>query len=113
AMMARPEEALPRTAAVCAIVDFLTPESRVARTVLTTRPAAQPATTVIEGGSANVIETTYTVGRPAASMFGILSEPDPNAPRAECCVLFLNPGAVRHIGPNRMWVEAARRWAAR
>jgi len=34
-------------------------------------------------------------------------------PRTGLCLLFLNPGAARHIGPNRMWVAAARRWAAR
>jgi hypothetical protein len=28
------------------------------------------------------------------------------------CIVLLNPGAGRRIGPNRMWVEAARRWAA-
>ncbi len=28
------------------------------------------------------------------------------------CVVLLNAGAVRRIGPNRMWVEAGRRWAA-
>ena len=26
--------------------------------------------------------------------------------------MLLNSGAVRRIGPQRMWVEAARRWAA-
>lgn len=36
-------------------------------------------------------------------------ERDPDAP----CVALLNVGAERRTGPNRMWVEAARRWAAR
>ncbi len=29
------------------------------------------------------------------------------------CVVLLNVGGERRVGPNRMWVEAARRWAAR
>src|SRR5207302_8538316 len=73
----------------------------------------EPATTFIESYHSGVIETVYKIERPVDSMFGILCEPDPKTPRSECCVLFLNPGAVRHIGPNRMWVESARRWAAR
>jgi alpha-beta hydrolase superfamily lysophospholipase len=31
---------------------------------------------------------------------------------AGLCAVFVNAGAVRRIGPNRIWVEAARRWAA-
>jgi pimeloyl-ACP methyl ester carboxylesterase len=27
--------------------------------------------------------------------------------------VFLNAGAIRRVGPNRLWVETARRWAAR
>jgi pimeloyl-ACP methyl ester carboxylesterase len=42
---------------------------------------------------------------------GILTEPV-SARDADLCVVLLNPGAVRHIGPERMWVEAARRWGA-
>ena len=33
--------------------------------------------------------------------------------RSDICVLYLNAGGVRHTGPNRMWVESARRWAER
>ena len=29
------------------------------------------------------------------------------------CVLYLDTGTIRRIGPNRVWVEAARRWGAR
>ncbi|MBA2255090.1 MAG: hypothetical protein H0W07_08260 [Chloroflexi bacterium] len=43
---------------------------------------------------------------------GLLAEPW-SEPRADLCAIFLNAGAIRRIGPNRMWVEAGRRWAAR
>ncbi|MBZ5606600.1 MAG: alpha/beta fold hydrolase, partial [Acidobacteriia bacterium] len=54
-------------------------------------------------------ESIHTVG----SMFGVLCEPAETNLRSECCVLFLNAGAVGHSGPNRMWTDAARRNAAR
>lgn len=40
---------------------------------------------------------------------GVLSEPAAGAPVA--CALLLNAGAIPRTGPNRMWVETARRWA--
>jgi pimeloyl-ACP methyl ester carboxylesterase len=46
-----------------------------------------------------------------AGTFGILAEPT-DAPGADHCVVFLNAGAVRHIGPNRIWVDSARELAA-
>ncbi|MGH2871268.1 MAG: hypothetical protein ACRDL5_02265, partial [Solirubrobacteraceae bacterium] len=45
-------------------------------------------------------------------MFAIVSEPV-DAERAPICAILLNAGSVSHTGPNRAWVEAARRWAAR
>ncbi|MBV9818576.1 MAG: hypothetical protein JOZ07_09535 [Solirubrobacterales bacterium] len=33
--------------------------------------------------------------------------------RHPVAAVFLHSGSVRRVGPNRMWVEAARRWAAR
>lgn len=46
---------------------------------------------------------------------GIRSEPaDMDAAgAADRTLLLLNAGSIRRVGPNRMWVELARRWAAR
>jgi hypothetical protein len=45
-------------------------------------------------------------------MFGVLAEPV-QTPRADIGAVLLNAGAIRRIGPSRMWVRTARRWAAR
>ncbi len=117
-MMAIPDEAVPPIATARAMVDFLTKESSEKPQGLTNPGrnalAAQAATAINQGPGVS-FETIYTVERESGSIFGILSEPGPEIEirPSECCVLFLNAGAVRHIGPNRMWVEAARRWAER
>jgi alpha-beta hydrolase superfamily lysophospholipase len=47
-------------------------------------------------------------------LFGIVTEPAARADRAEAYgVILLNTGATSHVGPNRMYVELCRRWAAR
>jgi alpha-beta hydrolase superfamily lysophospholipase len=43
-------------------------------------------------------------------LFGVLTEP--LGARRELTALLLNAGPQRRIGPSRMWVEIARRWAA-
>jgi len=66
---------------------------------------------LIEGVA--VRETPRTFERPFGRLFGVLAAPrDADAP-AEVCAVLLNAGAQRHVGPNRMWVEMARRWAVR
>ncbi|HTD45530.1 MAG TPA: alpha/beta fold hydrolase [Bryobacteraceae bacterium] len=116
AMNSVPEEALPPIETGRAMIDFLTKASPEKEPDAGTTEAAAMPTSVIHHESGASFETIYTIEGPSGSIFGILSEPGPetlpNSPN-EWCVLFLNPGAVRHIGPNRMWVEAARRWAAR
>ncbi len=64
------------------------------------------------GTEARVRETPLAVEHPYGRLFGVLAEPDTEE-RASLCVIFLNAGAIRRVGPNRMWVEAARRFAAR
>ena len=56
-------------------------------------------------------ETPVTIEQPVGLLSAVLTEPIGES--APVGALFLNAGAGRRIGPNRMWVEAARRWAAR
>jgi len=63
-------------------------------------------------GEATIRETPLTVRQPFGELFGILTEPAHGLTH-ELCAVMLNAGAIRRVGPNRMWVETARRWAAR
>lgn len=63
-------------------------------------------------GDTRIRETPLTVEQPFGELFGILTEPL-DMPTTGVCVVMLNAGAIRRVGPNRMWVEASRRWAAR
>jgi pimeloyl-ACP methyl ester carboxylesterase len=58
-----------------------------------------------------VVETPVDIPQDFGNLSGILTTPGEGG--APVCLLLLNAGAMRRIGPSRMWVEAARRWAAR
>lgn len=62
-------------------------------------------------GGQTVRETPFVHDVACGRLFGVVAEPD--AAAADVCVVLLNAGPQRHIGPNRMWVQSARRWAAR
>ncbi|HEY5260804.1 MAG TPA: hypothetical protein VIJ33_01695, partial [Solirubrobacteraceae bacterium] len=57
----------------------------------------------------HIREVPVTIAHGQSQLVGVLAEPDE---AAQFCAVLLNAGALRHIGPNRMWVETARRWAA-
>lgn len=68
-------------------------------------------------GDRTVRETVVQIDTGSSMLFGISSSElgarDP-ADRSGCSgVLMLNAGSVHHIGPDRMWVQLARAWAAR
>jgi pimeloyl-ACP methyl ester carboxylesterase len=58
----------------------------------------------------DVVETPERIDD-AGRLFGILSTPA-SPPSARRGLLLLNAGAIHHIGPNRLYVTLARRWAA-
>jgi len=62
-------------------------------------------------GGVELRERPLVVDTPDGALFGILTEP--LGERRELSAVLINAGAQRRTGPNRMWVEIARRWAAR
>jgi alpha-beta hydrolase superfamily lysophospholipase len=90
---------------------------------LTDAPAATAVPTPVPGllnralfqsdeGSSVAMEQAVFMG--AERLFGIVTTPVPGqgAHPPTTAVMLLNSGAVHHIGPNRLYVTLARRWAA-
>jgi pimeloyl-ACP methyl ester carboxylesterase len=61
-------------------------------------------------GGAVFDEDPLKIGEDFGDAFGIFTRPRAVADQ-DFCAVFLNAGAIRHIGPNRMWTEAARELA--
>jgi hypothetical protein len=67
---------------------------------------------IVDWRGAEVRETPLFLdgGGTDGRLFAVLAEP--LGERRELTAVLLNAGPQRRIGPNRMWVEIARRWAA-
>ena len=82
----------------------------------TVRPAARAVIRArgdaadLPGGAGPLGESPFEFSFGGVQLSGVLTPPASGG-RANLCVVLLNAGAVRRIGPQRMWVEAARRWA--
>lgn len=65
--------------------------------------------------AAPVVETALHIEAGPARLFAVVTKPaEPAAgDTLRPAVLMLNAGSVHLIGPNRLWVRLARRWAAR
>ncbi len=111
-MMARPHHARAPVTVFSEVRAWLdeAPATPASNTDPLTIPhLAGPIELTVEGRL--VRETPITVGQAFGNLMGILTEPV-NGPVADVCAVMLNAGAIRRIGPNRMWVETARRWGA-
>jgi len=113
AMMATPQEAVCPEDTGRLIGEFLTREVQERGKRDAIEFPGTRSTVIGERDADGSLETIYRIENSSLGMFGILTEPRPGIPRSDYGLLYLNAGGVRHTGPNRMWVESARRWAAR
>ena len=110
-MMTEPYAAVASQPALAAITDWL---AAVRTDGPQTAPPAADAHAVIACADGLVREQPCGISWGGdGELFGILAEPAASADAAPITVVLLNAGAQRRTGPNRIWVEAARRWAAR
>jgi pimeloyl-ACP methyl ester carboxylesterase len=110
-MVVHPEEALLPDAVVAAVAEWLD-AAPAAAVGADAAAGAAPQSVGSLSHEAGVREEPITLPGPAGELFGVLAEPA-DGRRADLCAVFLNAGAIRHIGPSRLWVDNSRRWAAR
>ncbi len=97
ALMARPQESLPPYDVMARVAAWLG---------VAAGPGAAPplvatvGKVALDGGYERMLTSTAILAEPAGAHAGLTA-------------VLLNAGAIRRTGPNRMWVEIARRWAAR
>jgi len=124
AMMVEPQDARAPTAVFALVSSWLeqaqaqsqgpiAPSSAGAHLAADLAPAQEPCErdeVLLECSGARLRERPLVIDGPGGRLFGVLSEP--LGDRRELTAVLLNAGPQRRIGPNRMWVEIARRWAA-
>ncbi len=112
ALCADPQQSATPTAAFEHVAGWLSaPRPAAPEPPPACSPVREIAAAQLEVGGVTVRETPLTVRIGSRRLVGVLAEPA-SGTRAQACAVLLNAGAQRRIGPNRMWVELSRRWAA-
>jgi hypothetical protein len=116
ALTSQPHESVVPEAVLATVTDWLARSSAPASTPPVDVDAIHVADrTEVEielTGGAVVRERAVTIEIDGLRLSGVLTLPARSAPGRPGAI-FLHSGAIRRIGPNRMWVEAARAWAGR
>ncbi|MSP61015.1 MAG: hypothetical protein EXR72_11850 [Myxococcales bacterium] len=83
-------------------------EAPSAEAAVAARGSVAPVRAGLTEGGTSIVEEPLSIG---IGCFLIATQPA-NAPRRRRGILLLNAGAIHHVGPNRLYVALARRWAA-
>ena len=110
-LMLPPQESRTPLVVIEATVEWLGSAPRRSAVAPRADLAAPRASDAVQLG-ASVRETPLTFELGSGRLMGVLAEPAAGE-RADVCAVLLNSGVIRHVGPSRLWVEIARRWAAR
>jgi alpha-beta hydrolase superfamily lysophospholipase len=114
-MMAEPQDAVPASEVFDEVGRWLAqsaePASPNSPSPGSNGAVADAAQTELTVAGVRLRETPLSFGHDFGDPFGVLTEPL-EGKTAGLCVVWLNAGPQRRTGPNRMWVELARRWAA-
>jgi alpha-beta hydrolase superfamily lysophospholipase len=115
-MMAEPQDAVPARAVFDDVGNWLARGAAAAsggEQVAFAPPSVRLDSIELELPDGTLVqETPLSFEHSFGDPFGILSEPVKES-SASLCAVWLNAGPQRRTGPNRMWVELARRWAGR
>ncbi len=113
AMTSNPQRARAPAAVFATVTEWLGHGAAPAQRPPVADAVAHSSRATIRLGDGSVVrERALIFEQPFGEAVGVLSEPDQPGDHGTCLVM-LNAGAIRRIGPGRMWVEIARRWAAR
>jgi alpha-beta hydrolase superfamily lysophospholipase len=112
ALMGHPQEAIAPDETIHVTLSWLA-RAPGGGSALPSVPHRVPHTSsVLHRGVPAVRETSLQFSGQLEGTFAILTD-CPERDPVPLCVIWCNGGALHHIGPNRTWVEAARRWAVR
>jgi pimeloyl-ACP methyl ester carboxylesterase len=109
-MMNHPQQAQPPLAAFAAVASWIAEAEAPASTP---SPAPGIAETFdVNHGGARIVETPLSFPVESGDLYGVLARCE-DVPDAGFTAVLLNAGALRRIGPGRLWVELSRDWARR
>jgi len=114
-LMLHPQESQTPAETIATTISWLSDGSSNAgedRAPVSGRSAIERSSIGLRWGGTAIRETPLRFEAPGGELFGVLTEAE-GIESAPVCAVWLNGGAVPHTGPNRVWVEAARRWATR